>query len=52
MDAMSKELVAWILAFLGVLVTHINLKLRKFFSALELMHKNAICKSTSNMTPL
>ena len=46
MIAMSKELVAWDLTLLGDLARLINLKQRKFFSALELIIKNVICKST------
>ena len=45
MDAISKELVAWNLTLPMEPVTHINLKLRKFFCALELMIKHVICKS-------
>ena len=45
MDAISKELETWNLTFLGVLATHINLMLRKYFSVLvEVQNVNVICK--------
>ena len=45
MDAISKELEAWNLTFLGVLATLINLMLRKYFSVLvEDQNVNVICK--------
>ena len=45
MDAISKESEAWNLTFLGVLVTLINLILRKYFSVLvETRDVNVMCK--------
>ena len=45
MDAMSKELETWNLTFLGVLATHINSMLRKYFSVLVIPQVvNVICK--------
>ena len=55
MDAMSKELEAWNLTSLVVLATHINLMLRKYFSALLMFLDrhcqivNVICKFLSYM---
>ena len=45
MDAISKELEAWNLTFLGVLATLINSMLKKYFSVLVEDHiVNAICE--------
>ena len=44
MVAMSNELVVQNLTIVGALATHINLKQRKYFSALDWMTKNVICK--------
>ena len=45
MDATSKELETWILTFLGVLATLINLMLKKYFSVfIYTQLVNVICK--------
>ena len=45
MVVMSKDSVTWNLTLVEMLAILINLKQRKFFSALDWMTKNVICKS-------